>query len=328
MPRLGPATVNISARRDFAVLVPAFNERDNMSPLLAALGEAFARHGLEGEVVICDDGSTDGTYEAADAAAARSALPVRVVRHPRNLGKTEAIQSAVRATPRRWVVMLDADLQYSPEELPRFLDALDEGADVVTGRKVGVYEKRFVSRVYNWISARLFAVPVSDLNSMVACRASLLTEIPLRHDWHRFFVVLAHLRGYRLREVEVTLHPRRAGDAKFSSRRRILTGVGDLVVVWFAWRVSAKPMHFFGGLALWVLGVGVAIAAVVTALRAALVPPPPIGYRPLLGLAAMLVVSGVVLFVAGFIAELVAVLNSEVAALRSDLRARTAPAGD
>jgi glycosyltransferase involved in cell wall biosynthesis len=314
--------VNISARRDFAVIVPAYNERENVAPLLAALTDAFTRHGLEGEVVLCDDGSTDGTYEAAVALAGEQGARLRVVRHGRNLGKTEAIQSAVRATGRRWVVVLDADLQYSPEELPRFLDALDEGWDLVTGRKIGLYEKRVVSRVYNWLSNRLFEVPVRDLNSMVACRAALLTEIPLRHDWHRFFVVLAHLRGYRVTEIPVTLHPRRAGEAKFSSPRRILTGLGDLVVVWFAWRVSAKPMHFFGGLALWLLGSGAIIALVTTLLRAASVPPPGIGYRPILGLVAVLVMSGLVLFVAGFIAELVAVLNAEVASLRTEVRNR------
>jgi glycosyltransferase involved in cell wall biosynthesis len=314
------APTKASARTDFAVLIPAYNERDNIAPLFAALADVFAAAHLVGEIILIDDGSSDGTYEAAQLAAVSFGGRARVLRHGRNVGKTEAIVTAARDTERQYVVLLDADLQYAPAEIPRFLDALDEGWDVVTARKVGVYEKQLVSGVYNRLSARLFDVPVSDLNSMKACRRDLFDEIPLRHDWHRFFVVLAHTRGYRVTEIDVALHPRHAGESKYQSRRRILTGVGDLLVVWFGLRVSAKPMHFFGGLGLWAFGGGTVLGIITAVLRATDVPPPPIGYRPILGLIAMLLLSGVILFAVGIVAELVAILNSEVEALRAELR--------
>jgi glycosyltransferase involved in cell wall biosynthesis len=316
------APAKASARTDFAVIIPAYNERDNVAALFDALATVFAREDLGGEIVFVDDGSTDGTFEAAQLASAVFGGRARVIRHGRNVGKTEAIVTAARNTERRYVVLLDADLQYAPEDIPRFLDSLDAGWDVVTARKVGDYQKQFVSNVYNRLSARLFDVPVSDLNSMKACRRDLFDEIPLRHDWHRFFVVLAHMRGSRVTEIDVALHPRHAGESKYNSRRRILTGVGDLLVVWFALRVRAKPMHFFGGLGLWALGSGAVLGLITAALRAADVPPPPIGYRPILGLIAVLLLSGVILFAMGIVAELVAILHSEVEALRAEVRQR------
>jgi glycosyltransferase involved in cell wall biosynthesis len=309
-------------RDDLAVIIPAFNERENVAPLFAAIAAAFERHGLAGEVVFVDDGSTDGTADAAAALIATFSGRARLCRHARNLGKTEALLTGVRATQRRYIVLLDADLQYDPEEIPRFLAKLDEGYDLVAGRKVGEYGKRAVSGVYNWLSRRLFDVPVTDLNGMKACRRELMTEIPLRHDWHRFFVVLAHERGYRLAEIDVAVRPRNAGTAKYDSARRIPPAVGDLLVVWFGLRVSQKPMHFFGGAAAWLFGAGGILGLVTVALRAASVPPPPIGYRPLIGLVAVLLVSAIVLFGFGVVGELVATLRGEVESLRWELRSK------
>src|SRR5690606_5418920 len=131
--------------------------------------------------------------------------PLRVLRHRTNLGKTEAILTAARATDRAVLVVFDADLQHSPEEIPRLLEAVAEGADVVCGRKVGAYDKQVVSSIYNRLSRIVFRVPVSDLNSIKAFRREILDEVPLRHDWHRFFVVLAHARGFRVSEIDVAL---------------------------------------------------------------------------------------------------------------------------
>ncbi len=117
---------------------------------------------------------------------------VQVIRHRRNLGKTEAMVTGADAAESDYVILFDADLQHSPEEFPRFLEKLAEGWDIVTGRKVGRYEKRAVSSVYNALSQKLFEIPVRDLNSMKAFRREILDDVPLRHDWHRFFIVLAH----------------------------------------------------------------------------------------------------------------------------------------
>jgi glycosyltransferase involved in cell wall biosynthesis len=301
-------------RSNFAVLVPAFDEVDNIADLFRELRATFDRHGLAGEVILVDDGSKDGTYEAAMREAA-SFPRARVVRHRRNRGKTEAMVTAAWAAETEFLVLFDADLQHSPEEIPRFLEKLGEGWDIVTGRKVGNYEKRGVSSVYNRLSQTLFDVPVRDLNSMKAFRTEILREIPLRHDWHRFFVVLAHAQGYTISEIDIELFPRRAGVAKYSGRSRVLVGVGDLVVVWFYLKFSEKPMQFFGGGGLMLILAGILVGLVTVVLRVGQWMPP-FGYRPLLTLVVLLETVGFILFGFGFMAELIATLRAELDDLR------------
>lgn len=286
-------------RDAFALAVPAFDEAVNMGPLFEALARTWRDHGLGGEVVLVDDGSRDGTAEAAAAAARGFPSPVRIERHAVNRGKTEAMVTAASATGRRFLVLFDADLQHSPEEIPRFLEKLAEGYDVVTGWKQGHYEKRLVSGVYNWLSQKLFRVPVHDLNSMKAFRRDILDAIPLRHDWHRFFVVLAHDRGYRVGEIPITLYPRRFGDSKYSGPGRVVMGALDLLSVKMLTSLLQKPFVFFGTLGAGLGLAGFAVGAIALYYRFALQQ----GYRPLLYLVILLVVLGVLFLALGILAE-------------------------
>jgi glycosyltransferase involved in cell wall biosynthesis len=312
VPRLSPR-----ARRDFAVVVPAYNEVENVPDLVRELRATFEKHGLAGEVLLVDDGSTDDTGDRAlQEAAGWDRL--RVVRHRRNFGKTEALVTAAENTNARWLVLFDADLQHGTEEIPRFLERLDEGWDIVTGRKIGHYEKRAVSSIYNRLSRAIFEIPVSDTNSMKAFRRDILDEVRLRHDWHRFFVVLAYARGYSMTEIDIELHARRFGEAKYSGKGRILVGLLDMLSVWFFLFFSRKPMMLFGISGL-VLAVSGAIVAAVTIVLRIMQAMPPFGFRPLLYLVILLEVLGFLLIGFGFIAELVAQQHAEMDALHRSL---------
>ena len=315
------ATRDSVARRDFTVIVPAFNEAAVVPDLLSELREAFEAHGLDGEVILVDDGSTDNTAEIAENCAdGWSAF--KVIRHPKNLGKTEAMVTGAAASRGDRLVLFDADLQHSPDEIPRFLDKLEEGWDIVTGRKVGSYDKGAISSVYNRLSRRIFDVPVSDLNSMKAFRADVLDGILLRHDWHRFFVVLAHARGATVTEIDIELLPRRAGVSKFQGPFRILVGLIDLMSVWFLLLFSRKPLLLFGGTGLTLAAFGVLVAAATVYLRfihsSIGFDPyvPPMGYRPLLYLVMLLETLGFLLVGFGLVSEQVAQVRDEIEALR------------
>jgi glycosyltransferase involved in cell wall biosynthesis len=281
--------------------------------LVAELRRAYETYGLGGEVVLVDDGSTDGTGELARREAAGWDA-FRVVRHRTNRGKTEAIQTGAARTERTWIVIFDADLQHEPDEIPRFLAALQDGSDVVTGRKVGPYDKRAVSSVYNALSRRIFKVPVSDLNSMKAFRREILDDVHLRHDWHRFFVVLAHARGWRASEIDIPLYPRRAGESKYRGPLRILVGVLDLVSVWFLLIFSRKPLLLFGSTGAGLVFAGLLVGLVAFYLRFV----HGFGFRPFLYLVILLVTVGVVLLGVGLLAEMVAHLRDEIDDLRRE----------
>ena len=298
---------------DFALIVPAYDEAPNVPHLIRELRAAFDEFGLGGEVVLVDDGSTDGTAPLAESEG-RGWDRLRVLRHRVNLGKTEAMLTGAEATGRRHLVLFDADLQHLPAEIPRFLDKLEEGWDIVTGRKVGRYGKRAVSSIYNALSRRIFDVPVSDLNSMKAFRADVLKAVRLRHDWHRFFVVIAHRKGFSATEIDIELHPRRAGEPKYSGKGRIVGGVLDLVAVWFQLRLSRKPMVAFGLPGVFLMAAGVATGLAALFLRFVMGQ----GFRPLLYLVVLLVTVGVLCFAAGFLGEMIASVHDELDAMRRE----------
>tara|TARA_B100001123_G_scaffold316960_1_gene355038 strand:- start:30457 stop:31413 length:957 start_codon:yes stop_codon:yes gene_type:complete len=303
------------ALQDFAVVIPAFNEAPVIPALIAELRETFKSFDMTGEIIIVDDGSTDGTGDLAEKEACDWNL-VRVLKHRANLGKTEAILTAVRSTKRTFIVLFDADLQHLPDEIPRFLEKLHEGPDIVTGRKIGAYNKAVVSTIYNVISRSIFRVPVNDLNSMKAFRREILDEIHLRHDWHRFFVVLAYARGYSVSEIDIELHPRRAGTSKYRGLFRIVVGVMDLMSIWFLLLFSRKPLILFGFSGLFLIGIGIILGGITFYFRFV----EGFGFRPFLYLVILLETVGFLLVGFGFIAEMIANLREEVRSLRNNSR--------
>jgi len=198
-------------------------------------------------------------------------------------------------------------MQFLPADIPKLVEPiLTDRADFVTGRKVGRYRKRFVSWVYNSLSRMLFGVKAKDMNSIKAFRREVVEDMALRSDWHRYLVVLAAKEGWRLAEVDVTLKPRMHGRSKFGFWR-IPVGVLDLISVAFLLRYSRKPMLLFGTLG--GVSVGLGILAGVTAVVLRLFG---LGFRPLLYLVILLVVTGLLLVIAGFLAEQVAQLRAEI----------------
>jgi glycosyltransferase involved in cell wall biosynthesis len=292
---------------DVSILVPAKDEAENLGEFVRLCGEALAQAPFTFEVVVVDDGSRDGSGELLTRLQAEHAF-LRVVTHRRQRGIADALRSASLASSGEVMVFYPADLQYLPSDIPALVrPILDDHADIVTGTKQGKYEKAFVSGIYNALCRRLFGVQVQDLNSVKAWRRDIMRSMPLRPDWHRFMVVIAAADGWRLTSRPVPLYPRRAGTSKFTWSR-IPIGVLDLLSVWFQLRFGRKPMLFFGVLGAVLFSVGFLAGVVALVLRFGY----GIGFRPLLNLVETMVISGIVLFGFGFVAEMVAGFREEM----------------
>ncbi|HET9726060.1 MAG TPA: glycosyltransferase family 2 protein [Gemmatimonadales bacterium] len=299
---------------DVSVLVPAKDEAANLPEFVRLCAEALGPAGFSFEVVIVNDGSRDESARVLRELE-RAHPFLRVVTHRRQRGIADALRSAGDVARGDVFVFYPADLQYLPEDIPRLVAPILAGrADIVTGTKQGKYEKAFVSGVYNTLCRWLFGVRVTDLNSVKAYRREVMQGVPLRPDWHRYMVVIAAADGFRLDSLPVPLHPRRAGQSKFTWRR-IPVGIFDLLSVWFQLRFGRKPMLFFGigGATLFIIGLLAGIVALVLRFGYG------IGFRPLLNLVEIMVISGIVLFGFGLLGEMVAGLQEETRAVARGL---------
>jgi len=301
---------------DVSVLVPAKDEAENLPEFVRLTREALLPLPYVCELVIVNDGSHDGTARVLEEIVAKHPF-VRVVTHRAQRGIADALKSGADVARGRVLVFYPADLQYLPSDIPSLVAPILAGeADVVTGTKQGQYDKRFVSSIYNVLCRWLFGVRVSDLNSVKAYRREVMDSVPTRPDWHRFMVVIAASQGFRLAQQPVPLYPRRAGSSKFGIGR-IPVGVLDLLSVWFQLRFGRKPMLFFGvaGAILFLLGLIVGLVALYVRFG-----PPHVGFRPLLDLIMVLVISGVVLFGFGFVGEMLAGMREELRTLEREVQ--------
>lgn len=295
---------------EISVLVPAKDEAENLPEFVKQCGEALVDVPYSCEVIIVDDGSTDATSDVLKRLQGEYSF-LRSVTHRTQLGIADALKSAADIARGRIFVFYPADLQFLPAEIPSLVEPIRSGeADMVTGTKQGQYEKAFVSGVYNRLCRLLFGLRVTDLNAVKAYRREVMSAVPARPDWHRFMAPIAAAEGYKLTERPVTLHPRQHGQSKFGIGR-IPGGLLDLLSVWFQLRFGRKPLLFFGlpGGILVILGVVVGIVAIALRIGG-------LGFRPLLSLVLILVISGIALFGFGFIGELLAGQREELRSLK------------
>ncbi len=302
---------------DVSVLVPAKDEAENLPLFMAQAAAAFADSPTRYEVIVIDDGSKDDTWVVLQRLQQEYPF-LRAVRHRTQRGIADGLRTGWLNSRGEILVFYPADLQFKPEDIPRLVaPILADDADMVTGFKEGKYEKAFVSGIYNWLSRSLFDVPVKDLNSVKAYRREIMNALPVRPDWHRYMIVIAHFEGFSVTEIPVPLYPRNAGRSKFGIGR-IPVGVMDMLSVWFELRFGRKPLLFFGllGAALFAVGVLTGLVAIGIRIFAG------VGFRPMLNLIETCVIVGSVLFVGGFVGEMIAVQRAELREIRRELDQR------
>ncbi len=308
--------VAASDRPQVSVLVPARDEIATIAQVVEKVDRAFRQLNVTGELIVIDDGSTDGTGERASAL--QSEYPfLRVIRHRRNLGLTAALRAGFREARGEVIVFLPADLESDPEtDIPLLLGKLDEGYDVVVGWRQGRRDRKVIaSAIYNWTCRWLFGVRAHDMNWIKAFRREVVEALPpLRSDWHRFLLMIAAHQGFRVGEVPTPYHPRKAGRSKFGIGR-IPISLLDVLVVWFLLTFSRAPMRFFGGLGLGALTASGLIYVYLAYLWFAF----ETQKRPIFWLAGGLAIAGLLLILIGFVAELIVSQEERIASLEEML---------
>ena len=295
-------------RLGISIVVPVYDEEESVVPLYDAVRAQLDEIGESYEIIFVDDGSRDGSFTVLRALHERD-LRVRVIRFRRNFGKTPALVAGFAQARGDIVFTMDADLQDDPTEIPRFLEKLAEGYDLVSGWKYPRHDpptKTVPSYFFNRMVGFTTGVKLHDMNcGFKAYRHELLDDIKLYGELHRFVPVLAHQRGFRVTEVKVRHHQRKYGKSKFGARR-FLRGFLDLLMVLFLMSYLRTPLRLFGMIGLLATLAGLAVDGYVVADR--FLPfgsQQPIHERPLLFVGIMLLIFGVSFILTGLQSEMI-----------------------
>jgi len=293
---------------ELSLVVPVYNEKDNLPLLMDAILAALKPLKREWEVVFVDDGSKDGSLEVLEGLAKEYPDHVRVVVFRRNFGQTAAIAAGIDHSEGDTIILLDADLQNDPADIPMLLAKLDEGYDLVSGwrkdRKDNRLTRTIPSNIANGLISRVTGVHLHDYGcTLKAYRREALEGFRLYGEMHRFIPVFAHSVGAKITELPVRHHPRKFGVAKYGLERTVKV-VLDLFTVKFLLDYSHKPMRLFGGTG--VILIGISILTLSYLLVRKLFWLIPVLSSPFFQIAVMLSILGFQSILMGLIAELLA----------------------
>ncbi|HEV2456941.1 MAG TPA: glycosyltransferase family 2 protein [Ktedonobacterales bacterium] len=291
-----------------SIVVPAYNEEESLRPLYEALTAQLRQLGQSYEIIFVDDGSRDASFTVIKALHEHDPH-VKAVRFRRNFGKTPALLAGFKQARGEIVFTMDADLQDDPTEIPRYLEKLAEGYDVVSGWKYPRHDpvtKTMPSFFFNKMVSQTTGVKLHDINcGFKAYRKEVLDDIKLYGELHRFVPVLAHQRGFRVAEVKVRHHKRQFGKSKFGAKR-FMRGFLDLLMVLFLMTYLRTPLRLFGFFGILSTLVGIAIDLYIVLDRYL-----PFGShqeihnRPLLFVGIMLIIFGVSFILTGLQSEMI-----------------------
>ena len=305
---------------DLSIVVSLFNEVESLGELVAWIDSVMKQNGYSYELIMVDDGSTDGSWEAITGLSA-SNTSIRGISFRRNYGKSAALYCGFKAATGRVVVTMDADLQDSPDEIPEMYRMITEdGYDIVSGwkqhRKDNKLTKNIPSKIYNAAARRITGISLHDMNcGLKAYRNEVVKNIEVYGEMHRFIPYLAKNAGFnRITEKPVHHQKRKYGKSKFGMNR-FVNGFLDLMSIWFLCTFGKNPMHFFGltGILMFLTGGIIAVWLIISKIVHQVngLDFRPVTDQPLFYLALVAVLVGVQLFLSGFVGELVSRNSSD-----------------
>lgn len=289
-----------------SVVVPLYNEEENVEILHPRLKEVLDGMGLEYEILYVDDGSQDMTLDLLEKIQKKDADSVAVLSLRRNFGQTAAFAAGFDLSRGEIVITMDGDLQNDPADIPRLLEAI-KGYDLVSGwrkqRKDPFFSRRLPSMIANWLISKVTGVRLHDYGcSLKAYRRDVIKNLRLYGEMHRFIPALASWYGVRINEIETTHHPRLRGKSKYGISRTIKVLL-DLLTIKFLQSFSTKPMQFFGPIGVFFSVFGMAICVYLTFEK--FINAVDIGSRPLLLLGILLLIIGFQFIGMGLLGEMI-----------------------
>lgn len=292
---------------DLSVVIPVYNEEESLEPLLDELLAALDPTGKSYEIIVIDDGSTDGTYPVLLRLHQREER-LKAVRLKRNFGQTAAVAAGFAHAKGDIIVAMDGDGQNDPKDIPAMLDKMEEGFDLVSGwrfpRQDPLWSRRLPSRVANGLISWITGVKLHDYGcTLKALRSDIAKEVKLYGEMHRFIPAIAFERGARIAEMKVHHRPRRWGESKYGIARtfRVLL---DLLTVKFLLSYATRPLHIFGMVGFLSGGLGFLLSVYLTLEK--IIYKVAIGGRPLLLLSILLIVIGFQFITMGLLGEMLA----------------------
>ena len=290
---------------EISVVIPLYNEEESLNELARQLKSALTPLGVSFEVLFVDDGSTDRSFDRLKEIH-RHDQRFRIIRFRRNYGKSAALSIGFQHARGSHIVTLDADLQDDPSEIPKVLEMLRSGYDLVSGWKKKRHDpisKRIPSRLFNFVVAKLTGIRIHDFNcGLKGYRREVARDIRVYGELHRYIPVLAHWAGYQIGEVVVQHHPRKHGTTKFGLGR-FWKGLLDFLTVLFTTRFFRRPLHLFGLWGLIAFIAGFAIDAYLSVLW--LLNLTALSNRPLFIVGFVLIIVGIQFISIGLIGEMI-----------------------
>ncbi|QID33452.1 glycosyltransferase family 2 protein [Pampinifervens florentissimum] len=288
-----------------SIVIPAYNEEDNIPILYEKLKGVLERLGREYEIIFVDDGSVDRTWERLKDIAEKDQR-VKLIRFRKNYGQTAAMYAGFQHVSGEVVITMDADLQNDPEDIPMLLQKLEEGYDIVSGwrkdRKDPFLSRKLPSMIANWIISKVTGVELHDYGcTLKAYRADIIKRLELYGDMHRFLPALTKRLGAKITEIPVRHHPRLYGKSKYGIGRTVRV-ILDIFLVKFLNEYINKPMYVFGTVGFALLSLGLLMLFYLVFIKLFL--DEEIGRRPLLILSVLFTLAGIQLLSTGIIAEL------------------------
>ena len=291
----------------YSIVVPFHNEEENVPRLYDRLTSVMEAVGDSFELVFVDDGSSDGTFRILQDILAVDSR-VTIVKLRRNFGQTSALAAGFDNAQGEYIIAMDGDLQHDPDDIPLFIEKIDEGYDVVSGwRKQRIDNfvmRRIPSRIANWLMAKLSGVDIHDFGTTFkAYRADIIKQIPLYGELHRFIPALASWLGASIVEIPIKNINRERGVSHYGISRTFRVFF-DLITIRFLLRYLSRPLHFFGTVGVMSMGAGSIIAMALMIMKVLWGTHVMDEHGPLLVSAAVLIVAGVQLLALGLLGEM------------------------